>query len=71
MNPKTIKILLIGMLIVSILYFWYCYSIANTIDILQALKSLTRVDPLWWIRSVLEDIINILMSMLKQFFGIV
>jgi hypothetical protein len=71
MNPKGIKILLVGMLIVSILYFWYCYNTANTINMLQTLKSFTKVDPLWWAKSTISNIVDAILDALKKIFGIV
>nr|MDO8080221.1 hypothetical protein [Candidatus Freyarchaeota archaeon] len=71
MNSKGLKILLIGMLIVSILYFWYCYNTANTINTLQTLKSFTKADPLWWAKSTINSIVDTILDNLKKIFGIV
>lgn len=71
MESKWLKILLIGMLIVSILYFWYCYNTANTISTLRTLKTFTKVDPLWWANSIISNIVDAILDALKTIFGIV
>jgi hypothetical protein len=71
MNSKALKIVLIGMLFVSILYFWYCYNTANTINTLQTLKSFTKVDPIWWAKSTISNIVDAILDAFKKMFGIV
>nr|MDO8081402.1 hypothetical protein [Candidatus Freyarchaeota archaeon] len=72
MNSKWLKISLIAMLAVSVLFFWHLWNIANTLDLLNNIKTLTsKPDPLWFMKSTISSIVNNVLSLLKKILGLV
>jgi len=68
LKSKWLKISLVVMLIAGVVFVYYAYTVASTIDTLKNLKTITSWNPL---NDLIKEIVDTIMKMLWKAFGVV
>ncbi|MHA1645240.1 MAG: hypothetical protein ACTSV0_09430 [Candidatus Freyarchaeota archaeon] len=69
MDSKWLKISLIAILFLGVVFVYYAYTTASTIDVLKTLKTLTGT----WnpFSDIVREVVDTIINMLKRAVGVV